>query len=166
MSCHVFFFSLPGPGFLLGKVPELANLGTLFKSSHPMEVTESETEYYIQCVKHTFSNYVVFQVGLYSARMLLYDDNVVCLSRMPLFWLLFLLKENFPTYFLFSQILSVCALIKFGTYQDYAHCSTSIFFFNITFLKSSKHFVSQVPFPQLVMSINSLWLIPNDSLAM
>ncbi|GFS18406.1 coatomer subunit gamma [Elysia marginata] len=45
----------------LAQVPELANLGTLFKSSQPIEVTESETEYYIQCVKHTFSNYVVFQ---------------------------------------------------------------------------------------------------------
>ncbi|KAK3761531.1 hypothetical protein RRG08_051219 [Elysia crispata] len=45
----------------LAQVPELANLGTLFKSSQPMEVTESETEYYIQCVKHTFSNYIVFQ---------------------------------------------------------------------------------------------------------
>ncbi|GFN88756.1 coatomer subunit gamma [Plakobranchus ocellatus] len=45
----------------LAQVPELANLGLLFKSSQPMEVTESETEYYIQCVKHTFSNYLVFQ---------------------------------------------------------------------------------------------------------
>ncbi|XP_059169133.1 coatomer subunit gamma-2-like [Physella acuta] len=45
----------------LAQVPELANLGALFKSSNPVEVTESETEYYIQCIKHTFSNYIVFQ---------------------------------------------------------------------------------------------------------
>lgn len=45
----------------LSQIPELANLGMLFKSSKALEVTESETEYYIQCVKHTFSNYVVFQ---------------------------------------------------------------------------------------------------------
>ncbi|KAH9490642.1 Coatomer subunit gamma-2 [Bulinus truncatus] len=45
----------------LSQVPELANLGTLFKSSSPVEVTESETEYYVQCIKHTFNNYVVFQ---------------------------------------------------------------------------------------------------------
>lgn len=45
----------------LAAVPELANLGALFKSSQPVEITESETEYYVQCIKHTFSNYLVFQ---------------------------------------------------------------------------------------------------------
>ncbi|ESO90558.1 hypothetical protein LOTGIDRAFT_191967 [Lottia gigantea] len=45
----------------LSGVPELANLGPLFRSSQPVELTESETEYVIQCVKHTFSHYVVFQ---------------------------------------------------------------------------------------------------------
>ncbi|XP_055881795.1 coatomer subunit gamma-2-like isoform X1 [Biomphalaria glabrata] len=45
----------------LAQVPELANLGALFKSSSPVEVTESETEYYVQCIKHTFNNYIVFQ---------------------------------------------------------------------------------------------------------
>lgn len=45
----------------LAAVPELANLGALFKSSQPLEITESETEYYVQCIKHTFSNYIVFQ---------------------------------------------------------------------------------------------------------
>lgn len=45
----------------LAAVPELANLGALFKSSQPVEVTESETEYYVQCIKHTFSNYMVLQ---------------------------------------------------------------------------------------------------------
>ena len=43
-------------------IPDLANLGTLFKSSRPVELTESETEYYVKCVKHTFLRYVVFQV--------------------------------------------------------------------------------------------------------
>ncbi|KAK7102060.1 coatomer subunit gamma-2-like [Littorina saxatilis] len=45
----------------LAAVPELANVGALFKSSQPLEITESETEYYVQCIKHTFSNYMVFQ---------------------------------------------------------------------------------------------------------
>lgn len=46
----------------LGAVPELANLGPLFKSSNlPVELTESETEYMVRCVKHTFSRYMVFQ---------------------------------------------------------------------------------------------------------
>ncbi|KAK6174948.1 hypothetical protein SNE40_013500 [Patella caerulea] len=45
----------------LSAVPELANLGPLFRSSQPVELTESETEYVVQCIKHTFSHYLVFQ---------------------------------------------------------------------------------------------------------
>lgn len=45
----------------LAAIPELANLGNLFKSSAPVEITESETEYYVQCIKHMFRNYIVFQ---------------------------------------------------------------------------------------------------------
>lgn len=50
----------------LAAIPELANLGNLFKSSAPVEITESETEYYVQCIKHMFRNYIVFQVSFYS----------------------------------------------------------------------------------------------------
>lgn len=47
----------------LGAVPEFANLGPLFKSSNlPVELTESETEYMVRCIKHAFSHYMVFQV--------------------------------------------------------------------------------------------------------
>lgn len=47
----------------LRAVPEFANLGNLFKSSTmPVELTESETEYVVQCIKHTFGRYMVFQV--------------------------------------------------------------------------------------------------------
>jgi coatomer protein complex subunit gamma len=47
----------------LSTVPELAHLGPLFKSSvKPAELTESETEYVVNCVKHTFGKHVVFQV--------------------------------------------------------------------------------------------------------
>ena len=47
----------------LAAVPALANLGSLFKSSQlPIELTESETEYNVRCVKHMFPNHVVFQV--------------------------------------------------------------------------------------------------------
>ncbi|XP_013792914.2 coatomer subunit gamma-2-like [Limulus polyphemus] len=47
----------------LGSVAELAsmNLGPLFKSSQPVELTESETEYVVQCIKHTFPNHMVLQ---------------------------------------------------------------------------------------------------------
>lgn len=45
----------------LSRIPEFSILGPLFKSSQPVELTESETEYVISCVKHTFSKHIVFQ---------------------------------------------------------------------------------------------------------
>eukprot|EP00118_Oscarella_pearsei_P025200 m.307724 g.307724 ORF g.307724 m.307724 type:complete len:877 (+) comp42710_c0_seq1:41-2671(+) len=46
----------------LGSVAEFGHLGPLFKSSaKPAELTESETEYVVQCVKHTFGSHMVFQ---------------------------------------------------------------------------------------------------------
>lgn len=45
----------------LGTFPQFASLGKLFKSSAPFELTESETEYHIACVKHIFSSHIVFQ---------------------------------------------------------------------------------------------------------
>ncbi len=47
----------------LAAIPQFANLGPLFKSSAPIELTEADTEYNVKCVKHTFSHYVVLQVG-------------------------------------------------------------------------------------------------------
>ena len=56
----------------LGAVPEFANLGPLFKSSNlPVELTESETEYMVRCVKHAFAHYMVFQVG-----HMIYQDSM------------------------------------------------------------------------------------------
>ncbi len=47
----------------MAAVPELAGLGPLFKSSvKPVDLTESETEYHVQCIKHTFQDHIVFQV--------------------------------------------------------------------------------------------------------
>ncbi|CAF0838958.1 unnamed protein product [Brachionus calyciflorus] len=45
----------------LSAIPEFAHLGPLFKSSAPVDLTEPETEYSVKCVKHTFTNYIVFQ---------------------------------------------------------------------------------------------------------
>ena len=48
----------------LSAIPEFAKLGPLFKSSDkPVELTESETEYVVRCIKHTFLDYIVFQVS-------------------------------------------------------------------------------------------------------
>ncbi|KAB2051025.1 hypothetical protein ES319_A12G027400v1 [Gossypium barbadense] len=46
---------------LLLSIPEFANFGKLFKSSAPVELTEAETEYAVNVVKHIFDGHVVFQ---------------------------------------------------------------------------------------------------------
>jgi coatomer protein complex subunit gamma len=45
----------------LNTIPELAELGDLFKSSKVVQLVESEAEYSVTCVKHTFPNHIVFQ---------------------------------------------------------------------------------------------------------
>ncbi|RXG52910.1 Coatomer subunit gamma-2, partial [Armadillidium vulgare] len=45
----------------LAAVPEFSNLGPLFKSSTPIDLTEMETEYVVRCIKHTFINHIVLQ---------------------------------------------------------------------------------------------------------
>jgi coatomer protein complex subunit gamma len=42
-------------------VPELAALGTIIKSSAPVPLTERETEYVVQCVKHVYVEHLVLQ---------------------------------------------------------------------------------------------------------
>ncbi|KAK5774578.1 coatomer subunit gamma-like [Gossypium arboreum] len=46
---------------LLSSIPEFANFGKLFKSSAPVELTEAETEYAVNVVKHILDGHVVFQ---------------------------------------------------------------------------------------------------------
>ena len=46
----------------LSSIPEFAHLGPIFKSSSPVDLTESEVEYVVRCIKHVFSHYIVFQV--------------------------------------------------------------------------------------------------------
>jgi len=45
----------------LSRIEQFSNLGNLFKSSDPIELTESETEYVVKCVKHIFPNHIVLQ---------------------------------------------------------------------------------------------------------
>merc|ERR1711966_19400 len=49
------------PAAVVYEIPELAALGRAFRSSKPVMLTESETEYVVQCVKHIFANHVVLQ---------------------------------------------------------------------------------------------------------
>lgn len=38
-----------------------SSFGPLFKSSRPIALTETETEYLVTCIKHTFTKHLVFQ---------------------------------------------------------------------------------------------------------
>ena len=45
----------------LGAIPQFAAFGPLFKSSAPVDLTESETEYVVRCIKHTYAEHMVLQ---------------------------------------------------------------------------------------------------------
>jgi hypothetical protein len=45
------------------RIPQMAAFGPLFKSSQPQPLTESETEYIVECIKHIFPEHIVFQVS-------------------------------------------------------------------------------------------------------
>jgi coatomer subunit gamma len=45
----------------LKNIPELAALGPPFHSSPPMDLTESETEYLVRCIKHVYERHLVLQ---------------------------------------------------------------------------------------------------------
>ncbi|KAF5865027.1 coatomer subunit gamma [Aspergillus alliaceus] len=48
----------------LMRIPELKEYGTLLKSSVPVELTESETEYVVTAVKHIFKEHIVVQYDI------------------------------------------------------------------------------------------------------
>jgi coatomer subunit gamma len=48
----------------LMRIPELKAYGTLLKSSSPVELTESETEYVVSAVKHIFKEHIVLQYDI------------------------------------------------------------------------------------------------------
>lgn len=43
------------------QIPEFADLGPLFRSSKPVQLTEAEVEYVVACTKHVFAEHVVLQ---------------------------------------------------------------------------------------------------------
>lgn len=49
----------------LSQIPGISRLGPIHKSSSPVQLTESETEYTVSCVKHCFTNHMIFQVSFF-----------------------------------------------------------------------------------------------------
>jgi coatomer subunit gamma len=48
------------------QIPELAALGRVFRSTAPLALTESETEYVVRCVKHIFEAHVVLDFSVHN----------------------------------------------------------------------------------------------------
>lgn len=49
------------PAAVIYAIPELASLGRVFRSTKPVELSESETEYVVQCIKHICADHVLLQ---------------------------------------------------------------------------------------------------------
>ncbi|XP_028898366.2 coatomer subunit gamma isoform X3 [Zeugodacus cucurbitae] len=45
----------------LSQLPGIQVLGPIHRTATPIQLTESETEYTVQCIKHIFANHIVFQ---------------------------------------------------------------------------------------------------------
>jgi coatomer protein complex subunit gamma len=52
------------PASAVYAIPEFSFLGQAFRSSIPVALTESETEYVVTCIKHMFPNHVVLQFNV------------------------------------------------------------------------------------------------------
>lgn len=49
---------------VLSQIPEFAELGPLFRSTEPVQITEEESEYQVSCIKHIYPQHVVFQFNV------------------------------------------------------------------------------------------------------
>lgn len=47
-------------------MPELSSLGRVFRSTAPVALTETETEYVVRCVKHIFEEHVVLDFSIHN----------------------------------------------------------------------------------------------------
>lgn len=61
--------------FVYLQVPELASLGRVFRSTAPVELTESETEYVVRCVKHVLDRHVILDFTISNT----IEEQVKCL---------------------------------------------------------------------------------------
>ena len=80
--------SQDGIAATLYKIPEMADLGTLFRSSRPVQLTESETEYVVSVVKHIFPQHLVLQFNVTNTLndQLLQNVTVGCEISEPDVW--------------------------------------------------------------------------------
>eukprot|EP00002_Diphylleia_rotans_P031974 TRINITY_DN6672_c0_g2_i1.p1 TRINITY_DN6672_c0_g2~~TRINITY_DN6672_c0_g2_i1.p1 ORF type:complete len:850 (+),score=187.47 TRINITY_DN6672_c0_g2_i1:58-2607(+) len=70
-------------GAQLRAIPQFAALGKLCHSTRPVELTESETEYVVNCVKHFFTNHIVFQFNVTNTLNSVVLENVLVKLEVP-----------------------------------------------------------------------------------
>eukprot|EP00004_Rigifila_ramosa_P007682 TRINITY_DN1880_c0_g1_i1.p1 TRINITY_DN1880_c0_g1~~TRINITY_DN1880_c0_g1_i1.p1 ORF type:complete len:878 (+),score=230.27 TRINITY_DN1880_c0_g1_i1:347-2635(+) len=61
-------------GALLRSVPQFASFGPVWTSSAPVELTEAETEYVVNVVKHVFARHIVLQYNITNTL----NDQLLC----------------------------------------------------------------------------------------
>lgn len=73
LNSHIYDFVIKAPRAVkisreeesaarLSQLPGIQSLGPIHRSTPPIQLTENETEYTVQCIKHIFAQHVVFQV--------------------------------------------------------------------------------------------------------
>lgn len=102
------------------------NVGRLIRSSPPIELTESETEYVIQCVKHVFARHVVFQFDCTNTLndQLLENASISLQVIIVAFVLFFPLSIEFRfNIYLFTHLTSICKRLQKGSTKFLALCA-------------------------------------------
>eukprot|EP00126_Sphaerothecum_destruens_P011047 Sdes_comp20849_c0_seq1m17575 len=70
----------------LSSLPQFASYGPLFKSSKCVELTEAETEYSVNVVKHIFTNHIVFQFNCTNTMNDQFLENVAVQTQLSEDW--------------------------------------------------------------------------------
>jgi coatomer protein complex subunit gamma len=118
------------PAAAIYEIPELASLGRAFRSSPPVPLTESETEYVVQCTKHIFQSHVVLQFSVQNTIHEQRLDNVTVL-----------VDDSEAEIFTASGEIA-CSGIKYG---DTKNCFT-ILERDVSAPLSSSHFTCELRF--------------------
>ena len=103
----------------LSKIPEIAPLGPLFKSSQSAELTEAETEYGVSCVKHVFKDHLVLQFDCVNTLndQLLENVSIVVSSFFLISRLVLTVQAIYLGHFKFFRLLLVLLSEKSPLYR-------------------------------------------------
>uniref|UniRef100_A0A8D9BH58 Coatomer subunit gamma n=3 Tax=Cacopsylla melanoneura TaxID=428564 RepID=A0A8D9BH58_9HEMI len=103
---------------LSAALPEIASLsGALFKSSAPVMLTESETEYLVRCIKHSFPSHLILQLEVTNTLSDQLLENVTVQFEIPEGYEL--IKETPIPKLAYNETHSVYIILKYpGSLPD------------------------------------------------